>query len=281
MRSFRSMTMSMVLLGLLALPVLAQSPGSPGPAPASPTPSLLSLPGLSLVAVGDSIPFNSPDDCPDCTGFVDLYADAVGAATGREVTVRNLSQHNGLQVDGLRQELRSDALRMGALSAADVIVVSIATNDVPWNISDDACDGPSEEVSWSKYTEACIAAEVARLTPKYEEVFQRIVTLREGKPTILRALGRYNDWIGWPGEAVPPEAVAATVAVVAAWQDMVCRAAEASGFLCADLATRFNGPDGTEPSGGLLADDYTHPSDKGNEAIAEVLIDLGFAPLVE
>ena len=29
----------------------------------------------------------------------------------------------------------------------------------------------------------------------------------------------------------------------------------------------------------LLADDYTHPSDKGNEVIARVLADLGYAPL--
>jgi hypothetical protein len=28
-----------------------------------------------------------------------------------------------------------------------------------------------------------------------------------------------------------------------------------------------------------LADDYTHPSDKGNATIARVLADLGYAPL--
>ena len=31
---------------------------------------------------GDSIPYNSPDDCPGCTGFVDQYAKAVQKATG-------------------------------------------------------------------------------------------------------------------------------------------------------------------------------------------------------
>jgi lysophospholipase L1-like esterase len=39
------------------------------------------------------------------------------------------------------------------------------------------------------------------------------------------------------------------------------------------------GPDGLKPSGDLLGKDYTHPSDKGNEVIARVLEDLGFAPL--
>jgi hypothetical protein len=32
---------------------------------------------LYLVAIGDSIPNNSPQDCPGCTGFVDRYAKAV------------------------------------------------------------------------------------------------------------------------------------------------------------------------------------------------------------
>jgi hypothetical protein len=36
---------------------------------------------------------------------------------------------------------------------------------------------------------------------------------------------------------------------------------------------------GMRPSGDLLADDYTHPSDKGHEAIARVLAELGYAPL--
>jgi lysophospholipase L1-like esterase len=60
---------------------------------------------------------------------------------------------------------------------------------------------------------------------------------------------------------------------------MICGAAEAHGFLCADISTEFNGEDGREPSGDLLASDYTHPSQAGNDLIAEVLIELGFAPL--
>ena len=56
---------------------------------------------LRLVAIGDSIPYNSPEDCPGCTGFVDSYADAVAAATGQTVDVTNLSEHTGLTLPGL------------------------------------------------------------------------------------------------------------------------------------------------------------------------------------
>src|SRR5262245_24794766 len=63
--------------------------------------------GLSLVVIGDSIPYNSPDDCPGCTGFVDRYADALAKATGKKVTTSNLSQHNGLTLPMLMNELKS------------------------------------------------------------------------------------------------------------------------------------------------------------------------------
>jgi hypothetical protein len=43
---------------------------------------------------------------------------------------------------------------------------------------------------------------------------------------------------------------------------MICKSAKANGFGCADLSKAFNGPDGMKPSADLLADDYTHPSDK-------------------
>ena len=63
---------------------------------------------------------------------------------------------------------------------------------------------------------------------------------------------------------------------------MVCKAAQANGFTCADVYHAFNGPDGLKPGvGDLTASKMNgHPSDKGNEVIAGVLADLGYAPLM-
>ena len=73
-------------------------------------------------------------------------------------------------------------------------------NDVPWNRSDDTCNGPADEtIDWTAFTDECIAAEVERFTPKYLEVFSTIAALRGDKPTILRTINRYNDWIGMAG----------------------------------------------------------------------------------
>jgi hypothetical protein len=66
-------------------------PTSPAPS-SSPTPTAAEA-SLTLVVVGDSIPFNSPDDCPGCTGFVDRYAQAAAEAIGKPVAVENLSDH--------------------------------------------------------------------------------------------------------------------------------------------------------------------------------------------
>jgi len=111
-------------------PVPTASPSGPAP--------------WSLVAVGDSIPFNSSRDCPLCTGFVDRYAEAITAATGHPVKVQNLSQHTGLQIDDLLQTVGNNPNWQKALANADIIVVGIAHNDVAWGRDDDPCDGWSD-----------------------------------------------------------------------------------------------------------------------------------------
>ena len=273
-----------ILLALAFVAVLLSScaPAST-PVPLAAETSIPSLTPWSLVVVGDSIAYNSSMVCPGCNGFVDRYADAISEATGHPVEVRNLSQPM-LQVDALLEELKTDASRRDALANADIIIVSIAFNDTPWLRSDDPCDGPNgNKPDWSEYNTTCAAAAAEIFRPKFESVYAQIVALREGKPTIFRTINRYNDWIGWIGEAGEtnlPEATNATRVVLDAWSAMVCETAQENGFTCADIYHTFNGAAGLTPSGELLGKDYTHPSDQGNEIIARVLTDLGYAPLV-
>jgi lysophospholipase L1-like esterase len=105
------------------------------------------------------------------------------------------------------------------------------------------------------------------------------VALRVGKPTIFRVINVYNDWIGVPGGTDSPAGANATRIVLDAWSAMTCTAAQANGVTCADIYHAFNGPGGLKPAPDLLAADTVHPSDKGNEAIARVLVDLSYAPL--
>ena len=235
---------------------------------------------LSLVVVGDSIPYNSSEDCPGCTGFVERYAEVLEEATGREVTTTNLSQHNGLTLPMLMDELDEfeDDLRN-----ADAIIVGIAHNSIALN-DDHACGSNWIEASntfddWSKLTPACATEAADSFRPLYEELFSTVSEWRAGHPTVLRAINRYNDWIGWEDAALTDEQTASTVVFLDTWNAMLCDAAASNDFDCVDIYHAFNGPDGTTASGDLLAADYTHPSDVGNELIARQLVESGFAPL--
>jgi lysophospholipase L1-like esterase len=268
--------------GIGAAPAATSIPATTVPAnTAIPSPMPTASPSgptsWSLVVVGDSIPFNSPEDCPGCTGFVDRYAKDITVATGHPVKVQNLSQHTGLQTDSLLEELKTDTQRREALANADIIIVSIGHNDTAWNRGDDPCDGSNNE-DWSKYNKTCAAAAAEIFRPQLESIFAQIVSLRAGKPTILRAVNVYNDWIGVSG--TPPEATDASRISLDAWSAMICQAAKSNGFTCADIYHAFNGSDGHTPAVDLLAQDTVHPSDKGNEVIAKVLTDLRYTPLV-
>jgi hypothetical protein len=69
-----------VYLVALLIVAAALAGGSRESAAATPSSAKAATSGsvkLRLVAIGDSIPYNSPQDCPGCTGFVDRYARAV------------------------------------------------------------------------------------------------------------------------------------------------------------------------------------------------------------
>ena len=240
-------------------------------------------PALRLVVIGDSIPNNSPQDCPGCTGFVDRYAKAVQTATGRSVQVANLSQHTGLTLPGLLDEL--DQFR-DQLAAADIIVVGIAHNSNEL-AAEEPCGKPLMLAvgsavglpDWSAMDRQCATRSAQKFAPLYDKLYARVAAWRQGKPTILRTINRYNDVIGAPVAQLTRAQERLTAVFVGTWNTMLCNSAKAHGFVCADIATAFNGPDGMRPSGDLLAADYTHPSNKGNEVIARVLADLGYAPL--
>jgi lysophospholipase L1-like esterase len=271
------------------LSLAACGTGTTTSAPATPAPTVASTtatqatgsPDHIVAAFGDSIAGEPGAICPDCTPFVNRYGEALAAATGQTVAVRNVGQPS-LRVEQLLRDLADGSTTADAAASADAIIVAVGNSDAPWNITDDACDGEAtavDQVPWEKYTDVCMSAEVERFRPSFEAVFRRLVELRAGQPTIYRAVDRYNDCIGFEGGEVPPDAVEVSIAYNDAWNSMICETAEANGFGCARISTAFNGEDGRTASGDLLAPDYIHPSDTGHERIAEVLVALGFAPL--
>ena len=266
-----------------AAPRQSTSPASLTDSPsASPTDTASAAePGLSLVVIGDSIAYNSSEDCPDCTGFVDRYADALARSTGMTVNTTNSSQHNGLTLPMLMDEL--DTYKE-PISGADAIIVGIAHNSFALNSEEGPCGTTFDEATstfkdWSKITPQCAIASAAEYRPQYDELFATIASWRDGEPTVLRTINKYNDWNGWEDAHLTPDQVQRTVFMHDAWNRMLCESAERHGFACADIYHAINGRDGTKPSGDMVAADYTHPSEEGNQRIARVLIAQGFKPL--
>jgi len=269
------------MLALAGASLVMTGCSSAGDPPSSQTsaPATAAAP-LSLVVIGDSIPYNGQEDCPNCTGFVSQYANALAKATGREVTTKNRSEHTGLTLPDLMKELPE--LR-GELSSADAIIVGIAHNSFPLN--DEApCGSPVDPTAgtiedWSKVDAACAAQATKTYRPVYDELFSTVSGWRTGKPTILLTVNRYNDWIGFEQANLTPEQADQTVILHDAWNTMLCDSAEANNFDCTDVYHAFNGADGSKPSADLLANDYTHPSQLGNDEITQLLTQRGFEPL--
>lgn len=262
----------------------SQEPTASAPAPSKvsttsqPPASSAASSGLTLVAIGDSIPFNSPDDCPGCTGFIDRYADAATEALGRPVEVKNMTDHTGLTLPRLLDGLR---FQQEALAAADIIVVGIAHNSAEL-ASDTPCGAPlttDDMPDWSKIDGKCATSAAAGYRAQFEELFTRVSALRKGEPTVLRTINRYSDWIGWSEAHLTRAQERKTTLILDEWNKMLCSTAEANGFTCVDIYHAFNGPHGTKAAGDLLAGDYTHPSEAGNELIARLMTAKGFAPL--
>jgi lysophospholipase L1-like esterase len=191
--------------------------------------------------------------------------------------VQNLSQHNGLTLPQLLDELDSFKQQ---LFAADVILIGIAHNSFELNAAA-PCGRPvvNETPIWSVVNAKCATESAARYQPTYQKLYSQIAAWRAGKPTILRTINRYSDWIGFTDAHLTRAQDLKTKTMLDAWDKMLCSTATANGILCADIYHAFNGPAGTKPAAGLLGPDYTHPAQRGNDTIENVLDALGYAPL--
>ena len=253
-----------------------QPTSSPAAGSASPTTDE----GFVLVAMGDSIPYNSPNDCPGCTGFVDSYASYLGAGLGEPVTVKNVSRHDGARSIDILGQVQSGSLET-ILGSADMVIISIGFNDQPpFVYAPEGCppaptsDSPAA-LAAAAPSQACIDAVVPVIEDQVAKVFSGI---RAASPAaVVAVLTPYDTWRGWTAlNALDDAALAALLDAETnwfhTWNAALCTEAEAIDAICVDVYRAFNGADGTRPAGDLVVPgDYTHPSQKGNDTIRDLL----------
>jgi lysophospholipase L1-like esterase len=245
--------------------------------------------GFALLAIGDSIPYNSPDDCPGCIGFVDSYGAALEAELGEPVTVLNRSRHDGARTGHIQEQLQSDEALLEELAGADVVLVSVGFNDGPPFVEPhDGCPAPlGDSAGVPEYAEAGAATTRACINTVLQIVRDQaagvFASIRDVAPkAVVGALTPYDAWRGWP-ELDQVDASGLYDAVtyfLQTWRPALCEEAAATGAVCVDVYSAFNGPDGTQPPGAYLAPDYAHPSQEGNDRIRDLLVEADLADLL-
>lgn len=238
--------------------------------------------GPSILALGDSIPFNSPDDCPGCTGFLASYAAALSEESGETWLPNNRSRHDGAGTADIVDQLESGDLD-DDVALASIVIVSIGLNDQPpyteagapcsaiVNTTQDAIDAVLAT------TPECLDQQTAVLQDRLAEILAAVRSL--GPDADILVIAGYNTWTGWPAlESAGAETSAAVTEVIVGaldrWRDAVCEEATAVRGECVDLYGAFNGEGGRTPSAGLLAPDYAHPSQDGNDLIRDLLLEV-------
>ena len=233
---------------------------------------------VNYTAYGDSLAFGAfalPGH-----GYVPLYGKAVAVDNGVIVNRYNLGVP-GWKSNDLRSALSSNAVFRLAAFSSRVITFNIGGGDLSAarNLYKQGTCGGSDN-------EECFRAGVLSLEANWDSILASILTLRKGRPTVIRTMDIYNPYVNvdkasdtWPAEG---DAVS-DFDVFKPYLDEVNAYIEASstahGVLVAPVYYWFNGPGGDEDPGtkGLLAFDDFHPNDRGHALIAGLLRNLGYA----
>lgn len=280
-RTLASLAAAAGMVSALGMPTSALDATSTGrPSPAVDT--------VSIVVIGDSIPYNADQDCPGCTSFSRAFGDAIEAATGSHVALANMSRHDGATTADIAEQLDGGGLD-SLIGDADVVIISIGFNDQPpyWG-PDRPCVAPALDTNDQaiqavvETSPACVDEATAQTRTTAAAVLGQVRGLApDARIAVLTA---YNAWTGWSElDAKGPATAAAVSDVIVhaleAWRTALCAEADAVDAVCVDLFAAFNGPDGRTPAGDLVAADYTHPSQAGNDLIRDLLLASGLYPL--
>jgi len=239
----------------------AQPAASPSTAP----------PVWNVVALGDSDTSGSGD--PTGQGWVGRYAHLLHDRLGVRVVVSNLAQE-GQTSDALVASLQSDPEMRKALAGAEVVLVGSGGADL--NSGDAGLEAGECEA------EACYADGLRAFGRNLDAALALVRTLRGPNEAVLRAITLPNVVPG-AQDAVPPF----ITPEIGTYQTrtlrrLICAAAAKHGGRCVDALRAFNGPRGTRDAyskGWLTKDPCCYPSSEGQQAIAQLVLSSGLAPL--
>ena len=198
----------------------------------------------------------------------------------------------------IRDQVHDDESLRAELAAADVVLVSVGFNnamtDPPyaaalveryggdWGCLGDIGTTIATYVTWAleHLDDPCVQAGLDAYAAVYDDIFSSINEVRGGAPGVLAALNVYDaNLMGrdFTESGLDRPILDATwpwmISLYDRWNDMECARATEHDFTCVDLYDAFNGPGGDRPIGALSIDG-AHPSQEGNDLIADLLADI-------
>lgn len=257
------LTTSLIVLIVLILAACSSTPGV--------TP-LEDLEEWDLVWVSDSSGW----------GVAQVYGEMVAEDTGKAVHVGDYWEGGfaaGEMLEILRGDYTGGDMKFQELperiAEAEIIVFygNPEMSIYEPRPGDWSCIGSSDY-----YVKDCDPEIFTLYMEQVKEVFQLILELREGQPTIIRAYDAYNPLINQFKEAGAYEECKACWGT---FNDAIRKAAGELGVPVAPVAELWNGPDFTiDPDDDLgYTSDGIHPNELGAEVIAQALRELGYDPV--
>lgn len=228
----------------------------------------------NLVSLGDSV--TSGAGCHNCISYPVLYGKETTAKTKIPVTVMNLGV-NGQTSSGLLTSLSGNSTAAKDVKMANLVTITIGANDFNSAL-------PTYQAGKCGGTDGlgCFASTMTPLRTNLIAILKRIRALRATSPTAIRVTDYWNVFqdgavaIREGGSTYQRDTTLLTALVNGVIQG-VCRT-EHVKFV--DLFVPFKGHVGDKDPTALLAADGDHPSQAGNQEIADALAQVGYAPLL-
>lgn len=209
-----------------------------------------------VVVLGDSVATGA--GC-ECRPFGPRLAVLLSRRLHRQVRSSTLAK-DGLTTSDLLALLRTDRTVIRRLKEATVVTVTISANDF-----DESCAAGGRGT-------ACYDDGVQELKPRVAELLATLRRLTQPGTRIL-VTGYWNVFLdGAVAASQGPAYQRTSDALTRRVNDTLRSAAQAAGATYVDLYRAFHGGGATDVTA-LLAADGDHPSDAGQERIAQVLAD--------
>lgn len=210
-------------------------------------------------------------------GLAELWAERIEATHGVEVRVHDNAE-GGLAAKTVLEFISTEGSSYAELVAdAEIVVIygnpenSGSTDDMKTCVSTrtDPRDPPVQ------YT----AEDFEPYQDILRSIYERVFELREGNPTIVRAIDLYSPVIAdWREAGIAEECTKAWET----WAGVIRDTAAEFGVPTASMFDDFNGPSHDEDprEKGFIGSDGQHTNAAGRAAQLEVLDALGYEPIV-